>query len=125
MDAKALTPNEYLFIRWMSENHPELLTAAEDQVKRGGALGSLTASLSNILNAVTSGLKTYVQGQQQVALVQQNVERATQGLPPVTATGAPYTVPPAQVAARTLPNDLTVPLLIGSGLLLLFFLLRK
>lgn len=120
-----MTPNEYLFLRWMSENHPKLLAAAEDEVKKRSSLSGITDSLTNILNSVSAGLQTYVQTKEQAKLVKTNVERAAQGLAPVTASGQPYTVSPSQMQTRTLPGNIPVWALVGGGLVLLYVLTRK
>lgn len=122
MEGKTLTPNEYLFVRWMADKHPRLLAAAEDQAKQRSALSGITDSIQNILNSVSAGLSTYTQTKAQAKLVKTNVQRAAQGLPPVTETGALYTVPAADLQTQRMPGGIPVWgwIALGVGALLLF-----
>lgn len=122
MEGKTLTPNEYLFIRWMADKHPRLLAAAENQVKQRGALSGITDSIQNILNSVSAGLQTYTQTKAQAKLVKTNVQRAAQGLPPVTESGQLYTVPDSDFQTRKMPGGIPVWGWIALGVGALFLL---
>jgi len=106
---KSMSPNEYLFMRWMSENHPRLLATVEDRrAGLSGVLDSVTGALDALMKTASSGLSTYVQGKQQLALLKTNVQRAKSGLPPLTAEGFQYQVSDADMRAQRFPGGLPV-----------------
>ncbi len=104
---REMSANEYLFLRWMSEQHPRLLAAAEER-RAGlhGAVDSITAALNSVMQTASSGLTAYVQGKQQLSLLKTNIARAKQGLPPLTDAGLAYSVPPDQLNAREFPTPI-------------------
>lgn len=124
MNARTLNASEYLFIRWMAENHPGLLAAAENQVRQQGQLSGLTDALNSILGAVNRGIDTYVKGKESVALVKLNVQRAKQGLPPLTEAGDAYRVSAEDLKNRSMPM-MTPAKWVGLGLLGLWLLTRE
>lgn len=104
---KTMSPNEYLFLRWMNENHPSLLAAVEDRrAGLSGILDSVTGTLDSLMRSASAGLSTYVQGKQQLALLKTNVARAKQGLPPLTQSGVEYSASQSDIAARRFPTQL-------------------
>lgn len=101
---KELSASEYIFLKWLAETHPNLYQAAEERQKTlGGFMDSLSTVFTSISNAAPGLLNQYVKGQQELAMLKENLARAKAGEVPLTATGVPYGGPVANNFFSSVP----------------------
>jgi hypothetical protein len=81
---KTLTPAQYAFMRWLDQNHPEVLRAAEERrASLSGFLDSLSNTFNNVMEKAPELMKSYVDGKAQIEQLKINIERAKRGEYPI------------------------------------------
>ncbi len=115
-----LNASQIAFMNWLKANHPNLYAqSVQESPQLSGFMDSLANGFKSLMANSTQLLSQYVAGKSQIAQLKLNIERAKQGLAPITGNEPLAPVAPTGLAA--------VPMWvwIGGGGALLFLLLRK
>lgn len=95
--------NRLLFLRWLNRQHPEVYSrvTTQDRAPRSqmaglfdslsGAFSALTDNASKIARTVLDYKTATAAQKAQYQLLQQNIQRANMGLPPLNADGSEVT----------------------------------
>lgn len=134
------TANQKKYILWMKKNSPKLYRAAIAKMSQSTLLGEEPPTPENWFSSLTNTIMDlapkYLQLKQQKDVMKMQMKRAQQGLPPANVADyapvvkadinlAPETRKEIIEAGQSSLNDMMKPLLIGGGLLALYFVMKK
>lgn len=128
------------FVEWVKHNDPFLYQVALERYKLTQQMGGFADFFSQLTNTVKEVAPTLINLQSQKKILDVQVKRAEQNLPPLDTTQyspvirvAPEITPATEQAAKNIAveslkggfKSLAMPLMIGGGLLAFLMLRRR